>query len=731
MPLSLVFRSWDGQVRHIQLTVSTFVPGQKNIAGSARVNGLMKPRLTKTRPDMCGLPHNIAPGAADRINTIKMAMTQLKHLHTCPLFSLYRTWMTAVFLFLWLASSAPGAQQHLKIGVPTGFPSFSYQDGGEREVQGYSVDVLQILCNHLSVTPDYLVGRPEDLLTALTHGDIDLVIGIVLNDTQRRQVHTMEILIYVKRHVFIHYPETQSGRGRNQAVKSVIVQGQPHMASGTANLRGDFIQARSVKEALMMLNSGQAREFIDYSDEMATYLIGKYGLQNIRQAGVQMGRFPFTLIISRENRILQSGLSQALGQAIKTGQLDQVREKWLGKSYAAYLWEQFAPLLVIIVSMAVCVVVFFFFWHMALKKKVTQITRKLKISEEQYRQLIESSPDMVFLINKKGVIQLANKSAEERLKMPAQQLVSHDMKHLVTPEDAGKFDRFLTQLFSHKMAALETRLTRSPHCDIMVEFVAARLRPTNEPAPLACCFARDLTRRKRMEQELMAAERLATIGKMAAGVAHEVNNPIGIILAHTEDLISGELTGGEMADSLNAIRRNAIRAGNITRAILEQASSDESQKSWVDPALMMDACLYFLKPRLKKIHITQSLKPETQAVWGDENQLQQMFINLLLNAIESMNGEGTIRVSGNAVTNTRAKKYCIIIEDSGKGIPVPLRKQIFDPFFTRGKTQGVGLGLFVAQRIIQNHSGNIMVDDSALGGAAIKITLPAKPDESE
>ncbi|HSL60405.1 MAG TPA: ATP-binding protein, partial [Desulfotignum sp.] len=110
--------------------------------------------------------------------------------------------------------------------------------------------------------------------------------------------------------------------------------------------------------------------------------------------------------------------------------------------------------------------------------------------------------------------------------------------------------------------------------------------------------------------------------------------------------------------------------------------------------------------------------------------LQQMFINLLLNAVESMNGEGTLRVSGRAVTEGACDHYCIMIEDSGKGIPADRRRQVFDPFFTRGKTQGVGLGLFLARRIARNHNGDIMADDSALGGAAMKVILPAQSTES-
>jgi PAS domain S-box-containing protein len=682
----------------------------------------------QTPTNLCGHPHTTAPDADHRIPNAspKASLNETPDKWPCPYHAGVFAMILGVCLVLILCRPNPvSGEPHLKIGVPTGFPPFSYQDEGEKEVRGYSVDVMQILCTHLSVTSHYLVGRPEDLLFALTEGDIDLVIGVAPDLTRRRQTHTMEIIIYVKRHVFVYYPDGPGARAGIQPTKTVIVQGQPHLTTGMPDGSQDFIQARSVKEALMMVNAGLAKEFMDYSDDMATYLIGRYGLQNIRQAGVQMGRFPFTLMISNENQILKSGLNQALGQAIKTGQLDQVRDKWLGKSYAAFLWEQFAPVLVGSLSLAAGLVIFFFIWHISLKRKVIQITRELKISEERYRQLIESSPDMVFLIDRAGKIRMANTSAAEWLNIPEKELIGYDMKQLVNPEDAEKFTPFIKHLFSDKMATLEIRLRNKTQKEITVEFLAATLKSTNTPPQLACCFARDLTQRKRMEQELIASERLATIGKMAAGVAHEVNNPIGIILAHTEDLISGELTGSEVEESLNAIRRNAIRAGSITRAILDQASSETAGKTHIDAARTLEACLYFLKPRLKKITVIQDLTLEIHWVWGDENQLQQMFINLLLNAVESMSGKGTLRVSGTTVTDTVSDRHCIKIEDSGKGVPKELRTQIFDPFFTRGKTQGVGLGLFVAQRIAAQHGGTICVHDSRLGGAALTVTLPS------
>lgn len=640
-------------------------------------------------------------------------------------------WLIILIVMLILFFPVPvAAQKHLRIGVPMGFPPFSYQDEGESEVRGYSVDVLNMLSAALSTEPRYLVGRDADLLRALNDGDLDLVVGITLNENQRQQFSTMEILIYVKRYLFVHHPEEITDRSDQKAIKRVVVRDQPYVSPTTGKHVSDFIQARSVKEALMIVNSGQALEFVDYSDQMATYLIGKYGLQNVRQAGVRMGRFPFNMIIAKDNQSLNMGLSKALGDVIKSGQLDQVREKWLGESYAFYLWQRFAPLVVLIVGSGVVIALALFFWHIALKRKVNQITGQLKVSEKRYRQLIESSPDMVFLINKKGVIRLANQSVAEKLLIPQDQLLASNLRSLVMPKDTEKFTVFLKDLFSAQIASLETELTNYSGRQINVEFVAARLRRSSEEERLACCFARDLTQRKLMERELIASERLATIGKIAAGVAHEVNNPIGIILAHSEDLISGELDDVETRESLSAIRRNALRAGNITRALLDQASLDASHRVELDVAALLEECLHFLKPRLKNINVLRELNIEDYWVWGEESQLQQVFINLLLNAIESMAGEGTLRVRVSDYRNESGRYHRIGIEDSGDGVPAEHRPQIFEPFFTSGKARGVGLGLFVAARILKKHDGKVAVEESDLGGTAMIVDLPAVQEKS-
>lgn len=628
-------------------------------------------------------------------------------------------------LGLWGRPCPAAPAEPVRIGVPLNFPSFSYQDEGEDEVRGYGVDVLNTICRKLGKQPGFLVGRNEDLLRALRDKDLDMVIGIVPDESRIPDFNILEISIFVKQYSFIHHPQKGAHFYENPDRSAVVVvKGQPYIASGPARRKKNLIRARTVKEALFMVNSGRAKEYIDFSNQLVTYLIGLHGLQNIRQAGVHMSRFPLTIITDKHNTALKSGLSLALGTAIKSGELDRVREKWLGESYSSYLMHRFGPYFYGGAILAAGLILLAFLWHTALKRRVKKITLKLRETEQRYCQLIESSPDMVFLINRQGAIRLANTSACHRLKYKALRLEGMTFHDLVDKDDQERCRAFLFDLFDKRPAATELRLKDRQKNSISVEIAAAILRRGSASERLACCFARDITHRKRMERELIRTERLATMGRMAAGMAHEVNNPLGIILSHTEELLNDELTQKEMQVSLGAIRRNAVRAGNITDTLLNRAADPPVGKEICDFARLTLDCLHFLRPRMKKITPKKQLEPEKYWIQCDESQIQQVLINLLLNAVESMKRNGVIRVALAVHEQDGAAWNRLRIEDNGSGIRDADKPFVFDPFFTRDKKEGKGLGLFVAERIITKHGGRITVADADLGGAAMIVDLP-------
>lgn len=633
--------------------------------------------------------------------------------------------LIALLLFFVSTLCSAGSVQRVRIGVPMNFPSFSYQDEGDKEVRGYSVDIINIICAKLGKDPSFLAGRSEDLLTALRSKDLDLIIWMVQDDSLIQDLHFLEINIFAKQYSFIYQPLQGTNFSENfKRSPFVVVRGPHYLALGHLDPGENLIQARTVKEALFLVNSGRAREYIDFSNQLVTYLIGRHGLQNIRQAGVRMVRFPLTILTKKENTLLNSALSQALGEAIKSGELDKVREKWLGESYSSYLFDRFGVYLFGGTGLILVMISSVFLWNWALKRRVKKVTLRLQETEQRYRQLIESSPDMVFLINREGFIRLANTSACDRLGVCSETLPGFKVQNLIPQNGLKEIAAFLSILFLEKMASAELILMDSQGNQINVEIAAAILRRGSDAERLACCFARDITKRKRIEQELIRSERLATMGKMAAGVAHEVNNPLGIILSHTEELLSGELNPKESHESLNAIRRNAVRAGNITETLLNQSSSVEAGKEIHDFAVLALECVNFLKPRMKKIRALIKLEKERYWIQCNESQIQQVLINILLNSIESMEENGTIRMQLLDLDEEKRTWNRLLIEDSGKGIREEDRPFVLDPFFTHGKKGGVGLGLFVAERIITKHGGRITVDDSNLGGAAMLIDLP-------
>ncbi len=179
-----------------------------------------------------------------------------------------------------------------------------------------------------------------------------------------------------------------------------------------------------------------------------------------------------------------------------------------------------------------------------------------------------------------------------------------------------------------------------------------------------------------------------------------------------------------MQVSLGAIRRNAVRAGNITDTLLNRAADPPVGKEICDFARLTLDCLHFLRPRMKKITPKKQLEPEKYWIQCDESQIQQVLINLLLNAVESMKRNGVIRVALAVHEQDGAAWNRLRIEDNGSGIRDADKPFVFDPFFTRDKKEGKGLGLFVAERIITKHGGRITVADADLGGAAMIVDLP-------
>ncbi|MBN9683156.1 MULTISPECIES: sensor histidine kinase [unclassified Corallococcus] len=225
----------------------------------------------------------------------------------------------------------------------------------------------------------------------------------------------------------------------------------------------------------------------------------------------------------------------------------------------------------------------------------------------------------------------------------------------------------------------------------------------------------------RAQTELVASERLATVGKLAAGVAHEVGNPLAGILGYLS-LARSRAQGPELKDFLERIDHEVLRIDRIVRGLLDLGRPASTQPGPVDVGQVVETCVRLVRagPELDRVEVSLDVTPGLLAR-ADPGPLSQILINLLLNAAQAMGGEGRVRVS----TRREDALLLVEVEDSGPGLSPEVRAHLFEPFFTTKGRQGTGLGLAVSLNLAQGMGGRLDARDGAGGGACFRLSLPA------
>lgn len=237
---------------------------------------------------------------------------------------------------------------------------------------------------------------------------------------------------------------------------------------------------------------------------------------------------------------------------------------------------------------------------------------------------------------------------------------------------------------------------------------------------------RDITEERRLQQELVQQEKMAAIGMLAGGVAHEINNPLGGILAFTQLLMREFQEGDAVRTDLEEIERAALRCKKIVQDLLDFSRvSSGREKTAVDIGPLIEKVFSFLRREFLSLNLRLHTEIATNLppVFGDGNRLQQVFLNLLTNAAQAMLKGGTITIRVRHAPEQR--QILVEVIDNGVGIRRELLNKIFDPFFTtKGPGKGTGLGLSITYRIIREHNGTIQVESEEGKGTTFRIGLP-------
>jgi signal transduction histidine kinase len=230
--------------------------------------------------------------------------------------------------------------------------------------------------------------------------------------------------------------------------------------------------------------------------------------------------------------------------------------------------------------------------------------------------------------------------------------------------------------------------------------------------------------RKETEKTLIESEKMASLGTLTAGVAHEIRNPLTIILHGVEHLDSSLSSDPYRRDIIDGIKQAVLRADRIIKGLLSFSQKPSFQNEKVDVLSVIGASLLTLEQQreLQNIRIEKEFSSDMPKTLGDEGQLRQAFLNILMNAVEAMPEGGILRV---LCRRTVSDSVAIIFADTGAGVPEAEIGKVLDPFYTtKQKFGNVGLGLSIARGIIEGHGGTLKIESVIGEGTRVTVTLP-------
>lgn len=372
-----------------------------------------------------------------------------------------------------------------------------------------------------------------------------------------------------------------------------------------------------------------------------------------------------------------------------------------------------------------------------LEDLISERTAEVARSEQKFRRIFEASRDMIAVVAADGTVLDMNPAGRDML----------GIDNLVPGGEDGasglSFGTFFAR--SEDWKHLMERLSRESYVsDAEIELVgrdgreisallsAASQDDISEGKEIFHFVVKDISQRKAMQQQLLQADKLASIGQLAAGVAHEINNPLGIILGYTQLLIREEPEGTERREDLKTIEKHTRTCKTIVEDLLSFARRSHTKKEPTSLHEIIEEVLSVVRHNLelRRIRVDVRFDPEVRAVVVDKDKMRQVFMNLIMNAQQAIGKDG--RISIGTFLDDDGKHVRVSVSDTGVGIDPRHLPRIFDPFFTTKSTgEGTGLGLSVSYGIVKDHGGEILVESEPGKGSVFTVLLPlnGKPQE--
>lgn len=369
----------------------------------------------------------------------------------------------------------------------------------------------------------------------------------------------------------------------------------------------------------------------------------------------------------------------------------------------------------------------------SLAERIGRITERkraeeaLRQSEEKYRTILEEMQDSYFEVDLGGHLTFVNNSVCRHLGYTREELIGMNYKQFTVEEYIESIFRVFNEIYQtgepHK--SFNWQIIRKDGVQVFVETWVSPLRDDKGEIIGFRCVGRDITVRRQLEEQLMITDRLVSVGELASGIAHELNNPLTGIIGLSELLTEKDMAEDTKED-LKLIYREAQRAANVVKGLLTFARKHPPTRKLinVNDVICKVLELRAYEQKVSNIETVTNFAPDLPEIWADFFQLQQVFLNIVINAeyfMLKVHNKGTFTITTERVGDI----VRISFADDGPGISEKDLGHVFDPFFTTKEVgQGTGLGLSISHGIVVAHGGHIYAESKQDMGATFIVELP-------
>jgi PAS domain S-box-containing protein len=368
---------------------------------------------------------------------------------------------------------------------------------------------------------------------------------------------------------------------------------------------------------------------------------------------------------------------------------------------------------------------------------MSRIRKEQMIASQRLAAIVESANDAIISKDLNGIVTSWNHAAERMFGYRAEEMIGRSITAIIPPELEADEPRILgTIARGERIEHFETVRRAKSGARIDVSLTVSPLKDENGRIVGAAKIARDITQRNKTERSLRLSERLASVGRLAATIAHEINNPLEAV-TNLVYLAKGRAVSKEVRDLLASTEEELARISHLTKQSLGfYRETKEAAQIRIGPILDELISVFAARIRNKAVDIRTDVRDDPE-IYAVANEIRHLIANLLSNSLDAVTRGGRIRVRVRSATERIGQRRAgvrLIVADSGSGIPSAIRSELFEPFFTTKKEVGTGLGLWLCKGIVERQNGSIRLKSSTAPGnswTVFSVFLPSLEQQSD